>query len=74
MRRRRQLYCNVSGINFWSTFCHILLTSDFSLAYLRDCRSWPKYHLAKIDGEILAFIIDFYHLILQLLVPLLRDL
>ena len=20
------------------------------LAYLRDCRSWPKYHLANIDG------------------------
>jgi len=19
------------------------------LAYLRDCRSWPKYHLANID-------------------------
>ena len=22
------------------------------LAYLRDCRSWPKYHLASIDGEL----------------------
>lgn len=21
------------------------------LAYLRDCRSWPKYHLAKVDKE-----------------------
>jgi len=21
------------------------------LAYLRDCRSWPKYHLASIDGN-----------------------
>merc|ERR1712096_586028 len=21
------------------------------LAYLRDCRSWPKYHIAKIDAS-----------------------
>jgi len=21
------------------------------LAYLRDCRSWPKYHIAKVDGS-----------------------
>merc|ERR1712192_150074 len=21
------------------------------LAYLRDCRSWPKFHLAKVDAK-----------------------
>ena len=22
------------------------------LAYLRDCRSWPKFHLAKVDATV----------------------
>ena len=22
------------------------------LCYLRDCRSWPKYQLAKVDGKL----------------------